>query len=135
MTEKQLRDVVVETIQEILLTEITALRRDMRELRRYSRECVEQVRAMRLEFRQNMEQLHRQLERLGKLVEERLSTEDSDKFFSGLNDLASSRSWQASAGSGKPPALDREPSTPEMQARLKQMEQRLGMIEKALQRN
>jgi len=135
MTEKQLREVVVATIQEILLNEIMALRQDMRELRQCSRESLEQIRAMRLEFRKNMDQLNRQLERLAKMVEEKLTDGDGDKLFPGLNDLPSNRNWKASAGAGTPPAFDRESSTLEMQARLKQMEQRLGMIEKALQRN
>lgn len=134
MTEKQLRDVVVETIQEVLLNEITALRQDMRELRQCSRESLEQIRAMRLEFRKNMDQLHRQLERLAKMVQEKLDGGDVDKLFPGLNDLQANTNWQASAGAGTPD-FDRQPSPPEMQARLKQMEQRLGMIEKALQRN
>jgi len=134
VTDKQLRDIVFETIRDVLLDEITALREDMRELRRYSRECLEQIRSMRLEFRQNMEHLNRQLERIARMVDARLP-DDADKIFPGLNDLASSSNWKASAGAGTPPVFDRDPSAPEMQARLKQMEQRLGMIEKALQRN
>lgn len=135
MTEKQLRQIVLETIQEVLLAEIVALRQDMRELRRYSRECVEQIRAMRLEFRQNMEHLNGQLERLARMVEDKLSADDAEKFFPGLNDLASSSNWKASAGAGTPPKFDDDLSSTEMLARMKQMEQRLGMIEKALQRN
>ena len=135
MTDKQLRDIVLETIREVLLAEINALRQDMRELRRYSRESLKQIRAMRLEFRQNMEHLNRQLERLAKMVEEKLSADDGEKFFPGLNDLSSSRNWKASAGSGTPPKFDDDLSSAEMLARMKQMEQRLGLIEKALQRN
>ncbi|GEM_PF-3467861 len=135
MTEKQLRQIVLETIQEVLLAEIISLRADMRELRQYSRESLKQIRAMRLEFRQNMEHLNRHLERLAKMVEEKLSADDGEKFFPGLNDLSSSRNWKASAGSGTPPKFDDDLSSAEMLARMKQMEQRLGLIEKALQRN
>jgi len=135
MTEKQLRDIVFETIREVLLSEINALRQDMRELRRYSRESLEQIRSMRLEFRQNMEHLNRQLERLARMVEEKLSGDDADKLFPGLHDLSSSSNWKASAGSGTPPRFEHDLSSTEMQTRMKQMEQRLGMIEKALQRN
>ena len=135
MTEKQLREMVVETIQEVLLNEITALRQDMRELRQCSRESLEQIRAMRLEFRKNMDQLNRQLERLAKMVEDKLGAGEADKLFPGLNDLPAQQNWQASAGAGTPTAFGRDPAAPEMQARLKQMEQRLGLIEKALQRN
>ena len=135
MTEKQLRQIVLETIQDVLLAEIIALRADMRELRQCSRESLGQIRAMRLEFRQNMEHLNRQLERLARMVEDKLSTDDADKLFPGLNDLSSGSNWKASAGAGTPPRFERDLSTVEMQTRMKQMEQRLGMIEKALQRN
>jgi hypothetical protein len=134
MTDKQLRDIVFATIQEVLLAEISALRQDMRELRQCSRESLEQIRAMRLEFRQNLEHLNRQLERLAKMVEEKLSGEDADQLFPGLNDLASENNWKASAGSGTP-TFDRDLSSTEIQARMQQMEHRLRMIEKALQRN
>jgi hypothetical protein len=128
MTEKQLRAIVLEVIQEVLLAEITALRADMRELRKYSRENLEQVRAMRQEFSQSMEQLNRQLKRMNKIMEERFSDEDSENPWTASN-------WQVSAGDGTPPQFERELSFTEMQTRLSQMEHRLGMIEKALQRN
>jgi hypothetical protein len=135
MTDKQLRDLVFKTIQEALLAEIAALRQDMRELRQCSRESLEQIRAMRMEFRKNMAQLNRQLEQLTRMVEEKLSDEDAGRLFPGLNDLALGSNWKASAGAGTPPQFERDLSTTEMRARMQQMEHRLNMIEKALQRN
>ncbi len=128
MTEKELRAIVLEVIQEVLLAEITALREDVRELRKYSRESLEQVRAMRLEFRQGMEHLNQQLKRITKMMEDRFSEDDADKPWMTGN-------WKASAGAGTPPQFERELSYTEMQARLSQMEHRLGILEKALQRN
>jgi len=135
MTDKQLRDVVFKTIQEALLAEITALREDMRALRKCSRESLEQIRAMRLEFRKNMEHLDRQLERLTRVVEDKLSDEDADIFFRGANDFWTENPWTASTGSGVPPKFDSELSQTEMQTRMNQMEYRLSILEKALQRN
>ncbi len=132
MTEREFRAFVLEIIQEVLLDEITALRQDMRELRKYSRESLEQVREMRLEFRNSMQQLHQKLERLMKMVEEKFSEEGSEKSFP---DLGSVNNWMASTGAGAPSQFDREISYSEMQTRLSQMEHRLGMLEKALQRN
>ncbi len=128
MTEKELRAIVLEIIQEVLLAEITALRADVRELRKYSRESLEQVRAMRQEFSQSMEHLNQQLKRITKMMDERLPEEEAEKPWSGDN-------WKASAGAGTPPHFERELSYSEMQTRLSQMEYRLGMLEKALQRN
>lgn len=135
MTEKQLRYIVFETIREVLLDEITELRKGMRELRQCSRDSLEEIRGMRLEFRENMQHLNRQLERLAKMVEEKLSDNDDNQLFPGLNDLSLGSNWKPSAGSGTSPGLDRDLSSIEMQTRLKQMEHRLSTIEKALQRN
>lgn len=134
MTEKQLRKIVLETIQDVLLAEIMALREDMRELRKCSRESLEQVRAMRLEFRQNMEHLNRQLERLARMVEEKLSDAGDQPFFDA-NKPWMENNWKASAGSGASPNFEQEFSYKEMQTRLRQMESRLSMLEKALQKN
>ncbi len=131
MNDKQLREAVLATIREVLLTEITAMRQDMRELRQCSRESLQEIRAMRAEFRRNMDHLNRQLDRLARMVEEKLSDEDAADFFSESNPP----NWQASAGSGLPAKFEREFSHSEMRTRLSQMEHRLGMIEKALQRN
>lgn len=128
MTEKELRVIVLEIIQEVLLAEITALRADVRELRKYSRESLEQVRAMRQEFSQSMEHLNQQLKRITKLMDERLPEDEAEKPWSGDN-------WKASAGAGMPPQFEREISYSDMQTRLSRMEYRLGMLEKALQRN
>ncbi len=111
-----------------MLTEVSALRQDVRELRKYSRQSLEQVRAMRLEFRKGMNHLNRQLERLTRIVEERLSEDGSEKPWAAGN-------WMTSAGSGTPSQFERELSYAEMQTRLSQMEHRLGILEKALQRN
>lgn len=128
MTEKELRAIVLEVIQEVMLTEVSALRQDVRELRKYSRQSLEQVRAMRLEFRKGMNHLNRQLERLTRIVEERLSEDGSEKPWAAGN-------WMTSAGNGTPSQFERELSYAEMQTRLSQMEHRLGILEKALQRN
>jgi hypothetical protein len=135
VTDKQLRDIVFETIREVLLAEITAMRQDMRELRQCSRESLLEIRAMRLEFRRNMDHLNRQLDRLARMVEEKLSDEDAADFFSESNPSWPGKNWQASAGSGLPAKFEREFSYSEMQTRLSQMEHRLGILEKALQRN
>ena len=132
MTEKEFRALVLEIVQEVLLDEIKALRQDMRELRKCSRESLEQVREMRMEFRNSMQQLHQQLERLMKMVEEKFSEDDSEKPFP---DLGKASNWMSSTGTGAPSQFDRELSYSEMQTRLSQMEHRLGMLEKALQRN
>jgi hypothetical protein len=128
MTEKELRAIVLEVIQEVLLAEITALRADMRELRKYSRESLEQVRAMRQEFSESMDHLNRQLKRITKMMDERFPEDEAEKPW--LTD-----NWKASVGAGTPPRFEREPSYAEMQTRLSQMEHRLGILEKALQRN
>ncbi len=128
MTEKELRAIVLEVIQEVLLAEITALRADVRELRQYSRESLEQVRAMRQEFSQSMEHLNQQLKRITKMMDERLPEDEAEKPWSVDN-------WKASVGAGTPPHFERELSYAEMQTRLSQMEYRLGILEKALQRN
>jgi len=135
MNDKQLRDVVYATIHEVLLEEITALRQDMRELRQCSRESLQEIRAMRAEFSQNMDHLNRQLERLARMVQEKLSDEDAGDSFPGTNQSWTGNNWQASAGNGLPAKFEREFSYSEMQTRLSQMEHRLGMIEKTLQRN
>lgn len=135
MTEKQLQALVLETIREAFLDQIDALRKDMKELRRCSRESLNQIRSMRAEFRQNMEQLNQQLLRLMKIVETRLSEEDNDKPFFDSTKPWTTNDWNASTGSGKAPNFDRDLSYTEMQARLNQMEKRLGMLEKALQKN
>jgi hypothetical protein len=128
MTEKELRAIVLEVIQEVLLAEITALRADVRELRKYSRESLEQVRAMRQEFSESMEHLNRQLKRITQMMDERLPEDDTEKPWSTDN-------WKASAGTGATPQFERAFSYAEMQTRLSQMEYRLGILEKALQRN
>jgi len=111
------------------------MRQDMRELRQCSRESLQEIRAMRAEFRQNMDHLNRQLERLARVVEEKLSDEDAGDLFPEANPPWTGNNWQASAGSGLPAKFEREFSYSEMQTRLSQMEHRLGMIEKTLQRN
>jgi hypothetical protein len=128
MTEKQLRAIVLEVIQEVLLAEITALRADVRELRKYSRESLEQVRAMRQEFSESMEHLNQQLQRITQMMDERLPDDEAEKPWMADN-------WKASAGAGTPPHFERELSYSAMQTRLSQMEYRLGILEKALQRN
>jgi len=135
VTEKQLREVVFETIRDTLLAEITALREDMRELRRYSRECLEQIRGMRAEFRKNMEYMHQQLERLTKMVESKFSEEGGDQPWVDSSKSWRPDDWRASAGSAQPSDFDRDLSQTEMLSRLRQMEHRLGVLEKALQRN
>jgi hypothetical protein len=135
MTEKQVQRLVVETVQNVLLAEIIELREGMRELRQYSRENLKELRGMRAEFRRNMEQLGRQLGRLAKMVEDKLSDEDLDNLFSDSSQPWTGNEWKASAGAGTPPKFDGELSQTEMQAQMRQMEYRLGIIEKALQRN
>jgi hypothetical protein len=135
MTEKQIRSIIVDIIQQLLLDEIIALRAEVRELRRYSLETLEEVRAMRLEFRNTMEHLTRQLERLARIVDERLPEEESEKPLSNFTHLLGAGNWVASTGSGIPPGSNHGLSATELQTRLSQMECRLGIIEKALQRN
>jgi hypothetical protein len=135
MTEKQVQKLVVETVQNVLLAEIIELREGMRELRQYSRENLKELRGMRAEFRRNMEQLSRQLGRLAKMVEDKLSDEDLDDLFSGSSQPWMGNNWKASAGTGMPAKFDGELSQTEMQAQMRQMEHRLGILEKALQRN
>jgi len=135
MTEKQLRKLVVETMQDVLLAEIIELREGMRELRQCSRESLKEIRGMRTEFRQNMDYLSRQLVRLAKMVEDKLSDEDLDDLFSDSSHAWMGNNWKASAGAGTPAKFDGELSQTEMQAHMRQMEYRLGILEKALQRN
>jgi len=135
MTEKQLQSLVLETIRDVFLNQIDGLRQDMKELRRCSRESLSQIRSMRAEFRQNMEHLNQQLLRLMKIVEARLSEEENDKPFFDSQKPWATNDWNASTGSGKTPDFDRDLSYTEMRARLNQMEKRLGMLEKALQKN
>jgi hypothetical protein len=135
MTEKQLRKLVVETIQNVLLAEIIELREGMRELRQCSRESLKEIRDMRMEFRRNMEYLNRQLERFAKMVEDKLSDEDLDNLFSDSSQPWRGNNWKASAGDGTAAKFDGELSQTEMQAQMRQMEYRLGILEKALQRN
>ncbi|MDZ7362436.1 MAG: hypothetical protein ONB46_17190 [candidate division KSB1 bacterium] len=135
MTEKQLRKLVVETIQSFLLAEIIELREGMRELRQCSRESLNEIREMRAEFRRNMEDLSRQIQRLAKMLEDKLSDEDLDNLFSDSHQPWMGNNWKASAGNGGPANFDGELSQTEMQAQMRQMEYRLGIIEKALQRN
>jgi hypothetical protein len=135
MTKTHIREIAVEIIEEMLLSEITALRVEVRSLRRHSLETLEQVRAMRLEFRKTMDRLAKQLERLTKIVDERLSEEANEKPSSDLSNFLGIGNWTASTGSGMPTPFNSEFSAAEMQTRLSQMEHRLSMIEKALQRN
>jgi hypothetical protein len=135
MTEKQLRKLVVETIQNVLLAEIIELREGMRELRQCSRESLNEIREMRTEFRRNMEYMSRQLGRLAKMVEDKLSDEDLDNLFSDSSQPWMGNNWKASVGTGTPAKFDGELSQTEMQAQMRQLEHRLGILEKALQRN
>jgi HAMP domain-containing protein len=104
-------------------------------LRQCSRESLNEIREMRTEFRRNMEYLNRQLERLAKMVEDKLSDEDWDNLFPDASQPWLGNNWKASAGAGTPANFDGEFSQTEMQARMRQMEYRLGILEKALQRN
>ncbi|MDZ7342988.1 MAG: hypothetical protein ONA90_00570 [candidate division KSB1 bacterium] len=135
MTKTHIREIALEIVEEILLSEITALRVEVRSLRRHSLETLEQVRAMRLEFRNTMDRLTRQLERLTKIVDNRLAEEENEKPSSTLSNFLGIANWTASSGSGMPASFNSELSAAEMQTRLRQMEHRLSIIEKALQRN
>lgn len=135
MTEKQIRHLVVDIIQELLLAEITALRAEVHDLRQYSRETLEEVRAMRLEFRNTMEHLTRQLERIAKIVDERMIDDDEEKPLADSAHPWGASNWLARTGSGIPSGSNHELSAAEILARLNQIEYRLGIMEKALQRN